>query len=119
MNEQIKEKWMVALRSGDYTQGQGCLRFHKDDQPDKFCCLGVLADLIKTDEEWLRVNGSVPLTWTDIGRHNKDAYEGNELPFAMRERADILEQNCKELIIMNDDGGASFVQIADWIEENL
>lgn len=39
LKEAIKEVWLKALRSGDYTQGKGCLRVD-----DKFCCLGVLGD---------------------------------------------------------------------------
>ncbi len=40
MNPEVKEKWLAALRSGDYTQGQDVL-WHKN----KFCCLGVLCDI--------------------------------------------------------------------------
>ena len=40
MNAQIKAAWIAALRSGEYKQGQGRLRFG-----DEFCCLGVLCDL--------------------------------------------------------------------------
>lgn len=40
MNTQIKEKWVDALQSGDYEQGNGKLRSHQG-----FCCLGVLCDI--------------------------------------------------------------------------
>ena len=40
----IKERWVAALRSGEYTQGQGSLRIL-----DSYCCLGVLADLAVKD----------------------------------------------------------------------
>ena len=40
MNPQIKQKWVDALRSGEYQQTKGRLR-----KEDKFCCLGVLCDL--------------------------------------------------------------------------
>ena len=40
MNPKIKEKWLKALRSGEYKQGRESLR--KDD---KYCCLGVLCDI--------------------------------------------------------------------------
>jgi hypothetical protein len=45
MNQEIKDKWVQALRSGDYEQGTGCL--HKGDT---FCCLGVLCDLYATEK---------------------------------------------------------------------
>lgn len=41
MNQEIKEQWVEALRSGKYKQGQGQLR----DDNNKFCCLGVLCNL--------------------------------------------------------------------------
>ena len=40
MDQQIKAKWVAALRSGEYEQGVQLLR-----QGDQFCCLGVLCDL--------------------------------------------------------------------------
>lgn len=40
MNQEIKAKWVAALRSGEYKQGEGQLR-----SGDKFCCLGVLCNL--------------------------------------------------------------------------
>jgi len=40
MNQEIKARWVDALRSGDYEQGRGTLR-----RGDRFCCLGVLTDL--------------------------------------------------------------------------
>jgi hypothetical protein len=40
MDEIIKEKWVAALRSGEYKQGTCQLR-----NGSTFCCLGVLCDL--------------------------------------------------------------------------
>ena len=40
--DDVKTKWLDALRSGKYKQGRGILR-----RPDgSFCCLGVLCDII-------------------------------------------------------------------------
>lgn len=44
MNEEIKTRWIEALRSGEYEQGHGNL---KND--GKFCCLGVLCELAVQD----------------------------------------------------------------------
>ena len=41
MNPEVKTKWLEALRSGNYKQGQNYL--HRGN--DEFCCLGVLCDL--------------------------------------------------------------------------
>lgn len=46
MKPEVKNLWISALRSGEYQQGVGALRQKADpEQPDRFCCLGVLCDL--------------------------------------------------------------------------
>lgn len=45
MNPEWKEKWITALRSGDYSQGVGNLM----GEEDTFCCLGVLCDIYNPD----------------------------------------------------------------------
>lgn len=50
----IKRRWIEALLSGRYTQGQWYLVKHTsawDDQPEstQYCCLGVLCDLAAQD----------------------------------------------------------------------
>lgn len=52
MNKEIKEKWVAALRSGEYKQGTGCLH----DTNDSYCCLGVLCDLASKEKvgKWER-----------------------------------------------------------------
>lgn len=52
MHNDIKKRWVEALRSGEYEQGEKKLRTDED----KFCCLGVLCDLAVKDGlgEWLR-----------------------------------------------------------------
>lgn len=49
MVPEIKERWVAALRSGDYRQTKGALR-----DSDGFCCLGVLCEITKeeTGLEW-------------------------------------------------------------------
>ena len=50
MNQEIKEKWLEALRSGKYKQG-----FTRLKQNNRYCCLGVLCSLLPGD--WQRVTG--------------------------------------------------------------
>lgn len=45
MNPEIKERWLEALRSGKYKQGQKLLRARDVDGNEYHCCLGVLCDL--------------------------------------------------------------------------
>ena len=51
--KEIKENWLKALKSGDYTQGTGCLL-----SDGKHCCIGVLCDIlpnmsIHENGEWI------------------------------------------------------------------
>src|SRR5690348_18296721 len=42
MNQEIKKKWVKALRSGEYKQGTSLLY---NSANETYCCLGVLCDL--------------------------------------------------------------------------
>lgn len=46
MDKEIQDKWVKALRSGKYQQGRRALR----TTDNKYCCLGVLCDLVASDE---------------------------------------------------------------------
>lgn len=51
MNPEVKAKWVAALKSRKYQQGQTFLRMG-----DQYCCLGVLCDLFQKEHaetvEW-------------------------------------------------------------------
>lgn len=104
MNADVKARWLAALRSGDYDQGQCRLR----DEDDRFCCLGVLCDVVDPDG------------WDDFGPPDV-SHRGQTLtpgkPFSEDVGLGYFERDT--LITMNDDLGYDFCQIADWIEENL
>lgn len=44
MDAELKTKWVEALRSGKYKQGEGYLS-RVDNGAEKFCCLGVVFDI--------------------------------------------------------------------------
>lgn len=43
MNKIIQKEWVKRLESGDYEKGRGRLKLTNGE--DKYCCLGVLADI--------------------------------------------------------------------------
>jgi hypothetical protein len=45
MDQRVKGLWTEALRSGEFTQGEGRLRDHNDN----YCCLGVLSEVYRND----------------------------------------------------------------------
>ena len=91
MTPELKARWIVALRSGEYTQGRHALRTKKG----RYCCLGVLCmvlerpDLTSTNYEHLRKASGLTISETD---------------------------GCVDL---NDVAQLSFNQIADYIEVYL
>lgn len=112
MKLEIKERWIKALRSGEYKQGMGGLR----NTEDEFCCLGVLCDVVKSD---------LGLKWDlikDSGYYNISSY--NEcLPGIISNYTNISNYgelpNGDELTGYNDDRGYTFEQLADIIEKEL
>lgn len=106
MDVDLKTKWLAALRSGKYKQGQRALK-----RNDEFCCLGVLCDVLGADWE---VGADKDLGAT-VGGELQDYYLN---PCALA-TAGFSEQQQAILYGMNDDQGRSFAEIADHIEANL
>lgn len=114
MNKEVKEKWLKALRDGNYKQGYDRLK-----DGDCFCCLGVLCDLYAKEhnEEW---------------RNDTIIAEHQLLPEIVKSWAGLKEtspeifiddKNKKALSALNDgyhvDHKYTFEEIADLIEEQL
>lgn len=128
MKQELKNKWVEALRSGDYQQGRSVLRSHDD----KFCCLGVLCDIASKDgildHEWVAPNSVA----------NRDRDWDDKDPFMFNGRQAIIGQDVRDELGMTlglyplttkNDGVLdldnnpigrpwSFDQIADFIEAN-
>lgn len=104
MKKAIKNRWIKALRSGEYQQAKGRLQTENGDM----CCLGVLYD-IQFDGYWILNEGSP--RWSIEGR---DAI----MSLRFQESVGLLEHEESVLTCMND-RGCSFNQIADYIEEVL
>lgn len=122
MNQEWKEKWVAALRSGEYAQTRG--RLHTKDG---YCCLGVLEDLVAKEkgDEW------------HLSKSGRCFLIGAE------ENSDVLRRSTMELVKLRDvnpmisseetfpslprrstlasanDSGYNFEQIADIIESQL
>lgn len=124
MNPEIKAKWVVALRSGDYPQTTNVLHRTKavEGFPAGYCCLGVLCDLAVKDGI---INPPVPDEFSGYARYDGSvAY----LPFSVGRWSDLKGSPAVEptadwikinhLTQLND-SGSSFEEIADWIEANL
>jgi hypothetical protein len=105
MDEDVKNKWVAALRSGEYKQCRGVLKTEKGH-----CCLGVLCEVL--DHRAILHDG-------------RYIYGGEKyiLPNSIREEAGMKTShgswagNYKCLAELNDEG-EPFGEIADIIEAN-
>jgi len=127
MKAEIKEKWLEALRSGDYEQGEGGL--HKGET---FCCLGVLCD-IAIKEGIGRWAPNVDLeNENEIDLYGFNGGECRVLPLQIQDWAGLRLSNPivrhsnvkgsnpfkKAISVVNDNYG-DFDEIADLIEKQL
>lgn len=76
MKPEIKARWVAALRSGEYQQGQGWLKMKEaNGGPVRHCCLGVLCELAVQDgviEASTPLGGEVTIFTTEFIFDNKD-----------------------------------------------
>lgn len=110
MKPEIKQRWIQALRSGEYQQTKGTL--HNDKG---FCCLGVLCDLYAKEHSHH--------SWVLYGDRYKMIDETGILPIKVKRWAGLNENNpiiegYASLAELND-GCFTFEQIAQIIEEQL
>lgn len=106
MKEEIRDKWVAALRSGEFVQGHYTLY---DFSYNSYCCLGVLCELHRREfrsESWILGTPSF--------------YFGHEshLPPEVIEWLGIEEDMYLSSFLMgaNDSDGWPFAKIARYIE---
>lgn len=99
--KEMKDKWVTALRSGNYNQAK--FSFHTDTG---FCCLGVAA------VEW---ELSTPEKLSDC-TENYSAHI-SEVHSKIQNIFGYSGLECT-LMTMNDEQGYSFPEIANYIETN-
>lgn len=98
MDADLKDRWLAALRSGTYAQGQGNLR-----DATGFCCLGVLCDLVDPDG-WRSPDLSGAYYWHGCRLIPKEI---------------ALDVDYMMTLSGMNDSGSSFSEIADEIEGTL
>lgn len=108
------EKWLTALRSGEYKQAQETLY---DPNTKGYCCLGVACRLEYPLHYLKASNGDFAGilqkgTTTDLMK-----YDLKKIPKVLKTSSNSSNL-VGELTGMNDDG-CTFEEIADWIEDNV
>lgn len=119
MKADVKEKWVAALRSGNYQQGMRKLR-----GSHTFCCLGVLCDIAAREG----VVEALQSESTSIYRYQAPDGEWSQtsLPNAVMDWAGlqsndplVVAEGCGVRLSELNDGGSPFEKIASLIEEHL
>lgn len=103
----LKQKWIKALRSGEYKQGIGRLKRVRDGVPE-YCCLGVLGVICGLPEDEISEYGIVQNHVTNYPFILK-AYSG-----PIRDGLDV-----RGILANLNDTYVPFTEIADWIEEKV
>lgn len=112
MHDDIKRRWVEALRSGDFPQSVGALQ-----TPTGFCCLGVLCEIAVADHAASRDRWGYQAPYLDDG-----SYDDELLPEGVAEWAGLSDVSpdvgADALVELNDDG-ATFEELAVLIEKYL
>lgn len=123
MEKALKEKWLKALRSGQYKQTIGALKRQSENGDCRYCCLGVLCD-VSGEGEWVE-GECVEDEWIEsplrehLGYTFGDVTMTGALSPDFSKRHGITLRTRDLLIKMNDLNCMSFKKIADWIETNI
>lgn len=105
MEAKIKAEWCRRLRSGEYIQGQ-CHLKTREGTKFHYCCMGVLAEIIRT------------VAWAEDDR-GVCTLDGDREYLRNGDAIGLPSEIQVQLSRFNDIENWTFDQIADWIEENL
>lgn len=132
MNKTWKKKWLGALRSGKYKQGEGQLR----RRDNTFCCLGVLCHITAPKDAWWE-DGIIcydeqyvlpEMVLDEVQLNDTDpivpvtAKEGRQIIGALNNNGpavDMVKVSGRAPLSALNDAGFSFKQIARKIERYL
>ena len=119
MKQEVMKIWVDALRSGEYTQGVGCLKSTNGN----YCCLGVLCELYDKNNEVKLRTAKYPSGVTAFNNftaslpHDVMNWAGMCNPYG----SFIQQVGTKFMDSLSslNDAGSSFLEIADIIEQNV
>ena len=121
--EAIYEVWLAALRSGQYEQGRNYLELN-----GKFCCLGVLCHVLhQRPELGIEMDRFVTRNGAAVYSIHTSSQYRNSVPNLVVYELGLLTAIPSEvhravdavLVDLNDGNGASFAEIAQFIESSV
>ena len=115
MTPELKEKWIEALRSGDFPKGKSTLL---NDQ-GQYCCLGVLCEIhdeVDKVEKFFGNFGKIKNLF--FHKDHPDDWNTVFLPYSVREKVGISVPDMHKVAEINDISD-DFSNAITYIEENL
>lgn len=132
MNPEVKFKWVAALRSGEYRQGNCFLKSETPATiPPTFCCLGVLCDLAAKEgvAKWEMRTWCGSDIWYATAVDSGCDMHSEVLPSCVMQWAGLESEDpalnvsnfnrCTRVSLINDRDRLGFDAIADLIEGQL
>ena len=129
MKQNIMKKWVKALRSGKYKQGQGVLKQTTSKNVTYHCCLGVLCELYNEDMKNKKKKTLKETRYNGIHRLDKESehlpskvqkwagLSGRVGQFKDYDHNKILNPNVYSSLADMNDMGCKFKTIANTIEK--
>lgn len=118
MKRAERDEWCKRLESGAYKQGRSFLRL-SDEEGDKFCCLGVYADMkdptawASPDDPDTEITDSAAYSW-----HGDMEILGDETdPVFFDLIGDGIGRTYQDVLANKNDSPTSFKDIANWIRQ--
>lgn len=107
MNPEVKQKWIDALRSGDYEQGSEKLR-----GVNGYCCLGVLCDIYSREHDTQWVFKGYDENADENNPHPMDYWyfdgQSEFLPYSVMDWAGLKNHNPNVRIYCSNDEDEDF-----------
>lgn len=137
MKAEVANKWIEALRSGEYQQAEGQLRkcgdnWEVDPSDSAYCCLGVLCDLYAQEHSHAEWGGGLDRgelflseefhlprevrEWAGMRSDNGNLGTETTIVHLTSDGHPVAETSADNLVDLND-SGASFAEIADVIAQ--
>jgi hypothetical protein len=114
MDSEVKARWLEALRSGQYTKGKSVLR-----SGDRYCCLGVLAEVegfLEYDE-----NRERPyfISSNKTSRHSTLMPDHISSKYGLGKMFDLRHASHQVALACINDQSDTFDDVIEYIEKNL
>lgn len=127
MNEDLKQRWITALRSGEYKQAIGTLKDVTSGDPAGYCCLGVLVEISGygnwQEYEYNDKGGYTPNATYEMDLHESHYSMRETLCDAVLDEFGITSDAAGLLMALNDGDMPyrhhTFKEIADIIESDI